>query len=157
MFVSPWGRAGFAGPRTQAIGTHPAPWVAVYAFGFGALDRCCRLSPLAGSGTEAALETGIEEAQVVETALLSNLSGFGIGIPQQGNRPEQAQLHSEGYDGKAKMLLEKAAEVPTRATEPPGQFFNGQRHDFGGGKLLEGLIYWLGGSTGHRPAVVRIT
>jgi len=109
---------------------------------------------LAWAGPEPPLEAGVEQTEMVEAALSRRVDDLGSGVPQQGHGFEQAHFHPHGGDGKAKVLVEKAVELASAATEPGGQFADGQAQQVIGGQFLEHLDHVFIGP--NKPGVVRL-
>jgi hypothetical protein len=82
------------------------------------------LPPLARTGAESLLETGIKKSQVVESAFLRNVDYFGIRIHQQRDGLQKTHLHPQGRNRKSKVLVEKPIEMTTAAIEFFCQFAN---------------------------------
>jgi len=79
------------------------------------------LSPLSGAGAKAPTEAGVEEAQMIEPALLRDINDLGITIPQKGYRLEQSHFHSQSGNRKAEILVKEAIQMAAAASETVGK------------------------------------
>jgi len=75
------------------------------------------LAPPGGAVTEPPFEARMEMAQMIEAAAFGDVADFGLGIAQQGGRPDQAQLHSERRHGPAEQLMKQAVQLTLTAGE----------------------------------------
>jgi len=67
-----------------------------------------RLAPLAGAAAVSTLEARVEQAQVIEAALLRDIDYFDIGITQQRDCFHEAHFHPQGGNRQAKVLMKEA-------------------------------------------------
>jgi hypothetical protein len=97
------------------------------------------LAPLAGAGAEAPAEAGVEQAEMVKTALLRDIDYLGIAVSQQGNGFQQSHFHTQSRNGVTEVLMEQAIQVATTATKATCQIVDREGQHVVGGKFFKHL------------------
>ena len=100
------------------MNAHPTGRLPFSQIGGVAFIRGRRLAPLTRTAPKAALEAGIEQAQMVEPALFGDIDHFQISIPEQVERIQQTHFHPQCSHRNTEILLKQSIELTPVATKP---------------------------------------